>query len=237
VNNLPGTINFYDAVGMFKVGGTVRTTQEDLDNLNVISGGTSGGTITGTTFVYDFPYNAIDVLNDSDIYFGAQWLNLSMYFPQINWTFAYTSGDDRQQDTGDLWWKDYFKGFEGRRGEWFSVGPSQTQFTVASEFDARFMASAHALRTTFVNVSKEDVVTFSEINRKGLRKNDSNLSGVTLTGTYQYLPATGTSSQFNYGEVGYDTTNTGSPTTPNPFFFKGMYNANSIQLLFDFNFI
>jgi hypothetical protein len=237
VNEMVASNNDYysRSIGMFKVGGTVRTTQEDLDNTNIISGGSSGGTITGTTFVYDFPHNAVDNFNDNDLYFGAQWLNMSMYFPQINWTFDYiTANDNREQNTGDVWWKDFFKGQGGRRGEWFSVGGSKTQFSVASEIDTTFMASAHGLRTDFVEVPKDDIVLFSNIDRKGLRKNDENLSGFTLSGNYKYLPPTGTSAQFNYGDIASDSNYIGSA---NPYFFKGMYNADAINLLFEFNFI
>jgi hypothetical protein len=235
VNSLDDTImNFTDTIGMFKVGGTVRTTQEDLDNFNIISGGSSGGTITGTTFIYDFPYNAIDQTNNNDFYFGAQWINFNMYFPQFNWTFAFTSGDDRNQNTADVWWKDYFEGRFGERGEWFTVGNSLIQNTMGGFVDTRYMASAHALRTDFVKATREDIVNFASINRKGLKKEDENLSGITLTGEYKYLPPTGTSAQFNYGEVGYDQFYNG---TANPHFFKGMYDTDCVQLLFDLNFI
>jgi hypothetical protein len=239
VNTLDtSSYNLIYNVGMFKVGGTVRTTQEDLDNFNIISGGSSGGTITGTTFIYDFPYNAIDtnadVNRNGDLYFGAQWLNFSMYFPQINWTFDYQTNGNRDQNTGDLWWKDYQLGLGGKNGEWFSVGGSKTQFIAGGEINTSFMASAHGLRTDFIEVPTEDVVLFSEINRKGLRKNDENLSGFTLSGTYKYLPPTGTTSNFNYQEIGYDENYI---SNPNPYFFKGMYNADAINLLFEYNFI
>ena len=239
VNYLIGNVaQFYShTMGVFKIGGEDLTTQQDLDNINLISGGSSGGTIIGTSFIYDFPYNAVNTVN-TDLYFGAQWMNMTMYFPQINWTFDYiTANNHRDQNMADVWLKDYFAGQGGKNGEWFSVGGSKQQLSVASNVDTSFMASAHALRTNFVQVSKEDAVLFSSIDRKGLRKNDENLSGETLTGIYEYLPATGTSAQFNYGEVGFDITNTSTPTVPNPFFFKGMYNADAVQLLFDFNFI
>ena len=238
VNTLDTTsIDMIYQVGMFKVGGTVQTTQQDLDNINVISGGTSGAT-PDTTFLYDFPYNATDTDNNNDLYFGAQWLNFSMYFPQINWTFAYTTANgNRNQNIADVFWKDYYRGLNGTKGEWFSVGGSKSQELVAGEIGTSFMASAHGIRTNFIEVPKDDIITFSGIDRKGLRKNDDNLNSVTLSGEYSYLPATGTSSNFNYEEVGYDDTNTATPTVSNPFFFKGMYNTDCIQLLLDLNFI
>jgi len=234
VNTLdPSTYNLIYNIGMFKVGGTVETTQEDLDNFNVISGGTSGAT-PDTTFLYDFPHNAIDTNYNDDKLFGAQWLNFSMYFPQINWTYDYTTNGNRDQNTADIWWKDYQRGLNGKNGEWFSVGGSKLQNLVAGEVNTSFMASAHGLRTDFVEVPKDDVVLFSEIERKGLRKNDENLSGVTLSGNYKYLAPTGSTAAFNYQEVAYDENYISSA---NPYFFKGMYNANSINLLFEFNFI
>ena len=89
------------------------------------------------------------------------------------------------------------------------------------------------------NISKEDAVLFSEIERKGLRKNDQFLSGETLTGDYMYatpnnalsLPADPWAYDTNAYDYFYDNSN------PNPYFFKGMYNANAINLLFDLNFI
>lgn len=233
VNDLDNAIT--ETIGQFKVGGTVRTTQEDLDNINVISGASSGGTITGSTFLYDFPWNHIDSSNDDDLYFGGQWMNMSMYFPQINWTFDYiTANDHRDQNTSDVWWKDYFAGEGGKNGEWFSIGGAKSQYSVASELGTTFTASAHALRTNFVEVPKEDIILFSGIDRKGMRKNDANLDSETLVGSYEYLIPTGGATAFNYGEIGFDENYIGSA---NPYFFKGMYNADCIQLLFDLNFI
>jgi hypothetical protein len=226
-------------IGAFKVGGTVRTTQEDLDNINIISGGTSGIT-PSTTFIYDFPYNAINTANDNDLLFGGQWMNMSMYFPQINWTYDYmTSGaNQRNQNIADMFWKDYYKGLNGDRGEWFSVGNSKIQPIVGGSVDTSFTLSAHGYKTNFVRVSKEDAVLFASITRKGLRKNDEFLSGETLTGEYMYtppnFPAALPADPWAYNTNAYDENYSGSD---NPYFFKGMYNANAINLLFELNFI
>lgn len=242
-------------IGSFKVAGEDLVFQSDIDTITTISGGTSGTTSTNPTFEYDFPWTfsgktvdgEINPAGDVSKYFGGQWLNFSMYFPQINWTYDYTSPSDaRDQNTGDPWLPAYYKGRNGENGEWFTVGGSLFQFVVASEINTSFFSKAQSLSTDFIEVPREDIITFNSVTRKGLSEYDLQQASLNLSGTYKYRTPTDSTISNNivpnresqtsiYLTAATDIT---YPTTGNnPRFFKGMYDTDCIQLLLDLNFI
>jgi len=274
-----GSNDLIEMIGPFKGGGPNLITQGSYDVNNILSGGTSGGTITASTFINDFPFNYtattdgsgnIDSNGDMTYFFGGQWLNFSMYFPQINWTFAFTSGNDRDQNTADMWFRDYRDGKEGKKGEWFTVGGSKTQQLFGGFIDTSFFARSDSLQTDFVEAPIEDLVQINNYSpdldgtrfsgftntrgSKGFFLNKIDISGYTnpsylLSGTYKYRTpnyggdfSRGTAPDYTpqvtrFKTDAFDQRYGVDYSEPNPFFFKGMYNADCVALLFDLNFI
>ena len=223
-NRLDSSLTFNWIVGHFRVNGTdylSGNTSQAYDTLNQ--------TNTTGTFDYEMLSNATDT--DGDEYFGAQWMNLFIYLPQINWTYGTASGSNREQNTGDLWFNDYENGENGNDGEYFTpVGKAQLQEFVAGEIDTRLFARGDSIAMDFVEVPKEDIITLSNLSVKGTNKNTT----PSLTGDYRYRTPANTQTGVNYTVNAFDENYT---STPNPYLFKGMYNTDCIQLLLDLNFI
>ena len=214
-------------VGHFQVSGADRlsgNTTQPYDTVNQTN-------ISGT-FDYEMLSNATNTNNGrNDGYFGAQWMNLFIYLPQINWTYGNANPSNRNQNTGDLWFNDYKDGENGNDGEFFTpVGKAQLQEFVSGEIDTRLFARGDSIAMDFVEVPKEDVVTLNNLTVKGTNKNTTS----SLTGNYRYRTPANTQTGVNYTVNAFDENYTGSP---NPYLFKGMYNTDCIKLLFDLNFI
>jgi hypothetical protein len=244
-------------IGSFKVAGEDLVFQSDIDFINIISGGTSGGTSgsTSPSFEYDFPWTfsgktingELNSLGYTSKYFGGQWLNLSMYFPQINWTYDYTSPSTaRDQNTGDPWLPAYYHGRNGENGEWFTVGGSLYQPLIAGEFNTSFFSKSQSLSTDFIEVPKVDIISLNSFANKGVSKYDLFLESLNLDGNYKYrIPTDGNvanntvpnRNELNSIYLSAATDITYGITGENPRFFKGMYNTDCIQLLLDLNFI
>lgn len=239
-NNLDSSYQFTQQIGAFRISGVTnylinQTQSYDGQNTEIVSGG----------YIYDFPAN---INNGSEKYFGGNWLNFAMYFPQFAWTYNKVGG--RNMNVANTWMHPYKDGFGGgNEGEWF-VSPNQRnleQHLIGLYFGTRFVNTrASSIQTTFVEVPRADLSVFNSISKKGLYKyDDITLSGFTLEGNYKYrIPS------FSYfkdvSDAGFDnfsgatdyrygTEYTGIDSQA--FFFKGMYQNDCIKLLFDLNII
>jgi len=244
---VPPTL-FTQQIGAFKVQGDVDYLSgssyafKAVGNFDYLSGSTYGYDIQNTIpinngYKYDFPAN-IQNLQSNEYYFGAQWLNFAMYFPQINWTYSSATG--RDMNAADTWFEPYKDGFKGNNGEFF-VSPNNynvEQHLIGNNYNTRFVATrANAMQTTFVEVPRVDIVNLNTLPLRGLNKYDITIGGTNLIGNYLYREPSnlGVSPDYELNAMDYRNGIDYSGATNQAFLFKGMYNTDCIKLIFDLN--
>jgi len=217
-----------NAIGgsIFKVAGVsyVVSGETSFDNLNNLI------PIGGEEYRYDFPDNAVDVGHAAatNKYFGAQWLNLALVFPQYTW--AYGSGTQRDNSVADVFFNDY-------KSEFFLGDNKQKIFAGLS--NTKYILKGDAYQTDFIELPSIEIAKLNLIARKGINVTLYNdVFGYELLNLtpYKYRAPAGNIDGRAYNLTAWDShaseyfTSTGSS-----YLFKGMYDNNCIQLLFDLN--
>lgn len=238
---------------LFKVAGVNNISRNQIvyDTNNYLKNPITGGTAV-STYRYDFQPNAY--INTSEEFFGAQWLNFCLIFPQYIWT--YDAGNNRSYDYAGIFHYNY------NDDEYFVTDNNQVLF--AGLTNSKNYMRGNSFRTKFVKVPKDQLFLLNslEYNLNGVIKkikginirklnNDkldglSNIhSGIVLDTTpYAYqTPTTTNVVGGDYVSTAWDSNYPYSDITmpvkignkPTAYIFKGMYNNDCVKLLFDLN--
>ena len=184
-----------------------------------------------------FPNNTITDAGTPS--FGSNWINFSIYFPQIGYLsngYAYV---DYVRST-DLYQREYASGSPGghddhNNGFYYS---DNVQPIAASQFNTVWMARSDIHWTDFIEVPITDIKKISTVTSKGF--NSTQLSGYTLQGKYHngtYTPA-GWSAPcpfaYNNSTIYQAGKINGNPlqgADPKTYFYKGFKTADCIEFL------
>lgn len=239
----------------FKVAGTDDVTQsKPYDNQNYIINPSSGTTNpTDPEFSYDLSPN-VTLFGSSTVgknrWFGAQWLNFTLCFPQYGW--AYGHGKNR-----DFKWADVFHKSWTNSAEPYTRDNNQKIF--AGLKNTKNYLRGDAFQTAFINIPKSELQKLLDVPYKGINIrmwNNGNMYNqnrgtreqlglpILSAAPYKYrnkTTVTSTNGQ-QYSITAWDNYDTpylnvpsGEPKTA--YLFKGMYENDCIQLLADFNII
>lgn len=185
---------YYTAGAWFKVEGNDILTQTDYDNNNYIEYPTTGvSTNVDRKYKYDLSPN-VDVFSTtnggdsfttSDKFFGGQWLNFCLFFPQYQW--AYDSGKDRSMSWADVYHMD-----PQSSGEYFVTDNKQTIF--AGIKNSKYLLRGDAFSTAFINIPRGELTKLLDIPHKGINISRYNTSqerwaGVVNKDTGQFWTA------------------------------------------------
>ena len=169
--------------------------------------------------------------------FGANWLNLAIYFPQTGYALNDRSQIKSVRTASFLHpqWED-----ESVRNPFFVFDNSMP--IAAGQINTKWYGRSDLHWTDIIEVPLDDIIMFNEVTGKGFK--DSNVVGYTIQGKYRngsYTPPTtdwkgiwGTSCPYNGGKMG------GNPagSVDNRFyFFKGFDTADCIEFLYDLGII
>lgn len=162
-NDAAGQKYYFTGGAWFKVEGIDDVIQNDYDNSNYLITPKTG-TTTSRSYSYDFSPNVNKFSTDhgldaSDKFFGGQWLNFCLFFPQYQW--AYDSGKDRSQSWADVYHMDYYSG-----GEYFVTDNQQTLF--ANIKNTKYVLRGDAFSTAFIEVPKAELTKLFNIPHKGI---------------------------------------------------------------------
>lgn len=171
----------------------------------------------------DFPYNVTDDENR----FGANWLNLSIYFPQLGYMVSDIS-NVRHVRTPDYFHTQY-DGNE-TRNRYFLY--DNTMPLVAGQFNTKWFARSDLHWTDIIEVPLGDIELMRAVTTKGFIQ--SQIPGATgidyRDGTN--VPA-GWTDPCPYGGGKLNGDSKGSTTDPNTYFYKGVDTANCIDFLYE----
>lgn len=169
---------------------------------------------------YEFPAN-------SQYFFGTNWLNLTIHFPQFSrLTAEYSqirymrvSTNFRRQLMGNTSSNDYY----------FN---DNDQEIAAGDFNTKWYARSDLHWTDIIEVPIDDIRAMNDVPSKGF--NNSNIIGYNLKGIYrngEYEPTGWPSAcPINGGKINGISSNNPDTTT---YFYKGYNTANCIQYLFE----
>ena len=245
--NIFGTSQDYFGGSWFKVQGTDDITQPaEYDNQNYLINPTTG---TTPQFRYDLSSNALAFggVDAQNLYFGAQWLNFNLIFPQYGW--AFDKGTYRGYNFADLFHEEYRY---NNNAEWFITDNKQKLF--AGVINSKNLLNGGSYQTAFIDVPKIELGKLLNVPYKGInvrRWNNGTMENIPYgTRTQKGLP-TLSASPYKYSSIkpsgvnttgrqytlyGWDTWDdtyqdipAGEPRTA--YLFKGMYNNNVIELL------
>lgn len=162
LNNLAGA--------WFKLQGDDGITQETvIDVNNYIVPPATGN--TSPNFKYDFPVNYVPVKGNPNIngFFGGQWLNFNLMFPQYG--YAFDGATNRHYEMADV----FFAAYDSRNGGLFFTNNKQKLFAGITN-SANFLRG-DSFQTTFVNVPRAELSKLINIPYKGINVELWNIGG------------------------------------------------------------
>jgi len=234
----------------FKVAGEDFVTQnEDFDSGNYISTPTTGDTTT-STYVYDFSPNVESFsASPNNRFFGGQWLNFCLTFPQYGWAYDAKHENqhpDRKNNVADVFHNNY-------NLKYFMANNDMPIF--ANLKNTVGYLKGDAFSTTFINMPRTEIGKLLQIPLKGINARrinndtDSNYhytGEALITSSYKYLPvkhsgapSTNGREYLKYGWDDYHSDYTDIPSGDpiSAYLFKGMYDNDCIQMLYDLNIV
>lgn len=206
----------------YNTGGSGSLNNDYHKNTGIIQ--TNDGTfenneVTGNA-QYEMVHNSYD--HNSRQFFGANWLNLTIFLPQFGYiTKGFSSVDHMRTATnfanqllsGDV-------GGSDKPDNYYFL-ENNTQAIAAGQVNTRWFARSDLHYTDFVIVPKTDILNMNNSTKKGFTKED--ISG--LTGTYRDGT---TSCPFNGGKL---NGNPSAAPDPKTYFYKGFDAANCIKFI------
>ena len=215
---------------------------DPFSNVGVIATNSIGDELTNIES--EFPSNSItnQVPSNTNLtVFGANWLNMSVYLPQLgNITKNYsrikyvrTSNYFSHQKTDDKTLNYYFV-------------ENNTQGIAAGDINTKWFARSDLHWTDIIEVPITDIKTFKSVSKKGFTNTDIIVSGLTgQNKTYNdinyrngiNIPSNwsiNAACPINGGKIN------GNPTLlpdPKTYFYKGLGNSNCVDYLFDLGLI
>lgn len=153
----------YTAGAWFKVEGRDNILQTDYDNNNYIITPATGTTVF-RNFMYDFSpnvkiFSTEHGLSTRDKFFGGQWLNFCLFFPQYQW--AYDSGTQRILSHADVFHMD-----AASPSEYFVTDNKQKLF--ANIVNSKYLLRGDAFSTAFIEIPKTELTKLLNIPHKGI---------------------------------------------------------------------
>ena len=226
---------------IFKVAGDDNLNQSDVDQSNYSGGDSTTGSAGNTnTFGYDMipnikfdkPAYVGDIKYDG--YFGAQWLNMCLMFPQYVICNGVENGNNdghRDQKANDMTTLRYMASD-------YDFTRNDQRRIVGNIFNYENFLRPSAFQTDFINVSKNDIDVLSNSyfsGLKGINKYSEgfiygNAHGV-IDSIYKYRPMNQSGGAQEYDLNAMDNVYSGGTETQNGYIFKGMYNTDCIALL------
>ncbi|MFA5366513.1 MAG: hypothetical protein WC333_01125 [Dehalococcoidia bacterium] len=184
---------------------------------------------------YQFPSNSQE--NTGEACFGAQWLNLSVFLPQLGYMsngYAYIS----YVKTSDYFSKQNKRSSEGGYNGYF-VGGNNTQPIAGGDFNTKSFLRSDLHWTDIIEVPVEDIDKMkNKITTKGF-KDDVLSSEDLLIGKYRnglYKPTNWTTvttpCPLNGGKLNGWPDNS-NPADQRTYFYKGQGDANCIDYLYE----
>lgn len=225
------------------------TTQKPLNNIGIIvtSSHKPEGSSAETEFrypnaFYEFPSNGginakLNADDDSNEYirlFGANWMNLSVYLPQLGYL---TRG---RTHVRDVYTADHFGiQFEDSNSTNRYFLFDNTQSIAAGDFNTKFIARSDLNWTDIIEVPEQDIRLLQRVDAKGF---DSNVftGDTALIGEYRNgsnIPNHWTIGQPCPIDGGKLDGNPINDTDPKTYFYKGFETANCIDYLFELGLI
>jgi hypothetical protein len=179
------------------------------------------------TIYDDFPSN-IDRSSDYDLLFGGNWLNFSIYLPQIG--YVYTGARFlRDVKSNTTITPNIYSDF---------IYNVNSQIIAANNPNTQYMARSDLHFTNFIKVSKSDLIALSNYNKKGFTEDELNSEGITLESQFMNganltdVPNNGTS---RIGGSGLINANPNNSVDTNTYFYKGLNDCikflNDMKLL------
>jgi hypothetical protein len=180
-----------------------------------------------TNIEKEFPSNS--KTNSNIDVFGANWLNLSVYLPQSGYVTKEFSKIEyiRTADNFSPQLK-FMKTFNAYYNE------DNTQDIAAGETNTKWFARSDLNWTDIIEIPKTDIQLIKNIDKKGFKTSDPELSGITLT-INNYKNGSRSTCPINGGKINGDPTN--STPDPETYFYKGIGNINCIDYLFELGLI
>lgn len=198
------------------------------DNVGIIiNQDYTDGDFTYTNSKYQFPSNIVTDTGYRWKGFGANWMNLTVYLPQLGYVsegYSYIldvrSADHfTKQRQKDNEYNDYY----------FN---DNTQKIAAGEINTKWFARSDLHWTDLIEVPKTDILKMNDIKSKGFMNTDiTSLSGTAYRNATVKPTSWPTPVPFNGGK----TTTTASPSSPvldtKTYFYKGFNQANCIEYI------
>jgi hypothetical protein len=194
--------------------GIIQTEESFIDAS--ITGNTPTEIITET----DFPSNTNP--NNTDKYFGSQWINMCLF--QIQFAATDRRTDNRVRTAGFL--------LEDSRDSRMFFIRDNTQNLGGGRFNSKGFISARYHYFDFINVKREDIIKMSTLSKKIIRPDVDGLNindyKYTSNGTVLATIPTGS---LGGNLVGRDLNGS------SPYIYKGLYEADCINYLISLNLI
>lgn len=166
--------------------------------------------------------------------FGANWLNLSFYLPQI----GYTVNEDRGTSLNEVRVADYLaEQWEDNNNRNLYFVFDNAMPIAGGNVNAKWFGRSDLHWTDIIEVPLADIVEMKQINNKGFRDNDmSVVVGQYRNGKYtppstEWKGTWSTPCPFNGGKEGGDPSS--SIEDPRYYFYKGFSEADCIQFLYE----
>ena len=207
-------------------------------------------------YKYDFSPNVTKFSNQPsyDTYFGGQWLNFCLMFPQYGVAYHAKGYPDRDFEMGDVYHNSY-KYYSNHNigtyyGEFFMLDNDQKIF--AGLTNTKNLLKGDSFMTNFIVVPREELEKLNLIDAKGInvRRFNSDITTnpntILLSAkTYQYLKKKQlieTTTGREYDRFGWDDyadtyVNIPSDEPATAYLFKGMYGNDCIKLVFGLNLV
>lgn len=267
-NVFNGDVKFTGGLWFKTSGSDIITQTDEIDKQNYLIPPATGTTSeTGYTFTYDFSPNVKNFtsypsntsITNGCKYFGGQWLNLCLTFPQYGWASGqYYNG--RNYHFADMYHNRYIGD-----GDYGVIDNKQIIFAGLS--NTKNYLKGDSFQTSFINIPRTELVKLNEIPYKGINVrrwnnvqmdsmvngNINSLNGEPLTANpYKYLkpksnyvtvPISERTYGRNYNKYGWDDYYSSYNPIPSDeinasaYLFKGMYGNDCIELLSSFGII
>lgn len=196
--------------------GIIQTEESFIDDDPSITGDTPTEIITET----NFPSNTNP--NNTDKYFGSQWINMCLF--QIQFAATDRRRSNRVRVAGFL--------LEDPRDPKMFFIRDNTQNLGGGRLNSKGFISARYHYFDFINVKREDIIKMSTINKKIIRPDVDGLNGndykYTNNGTVLATIPTGS---LGGNLVGRDLNGN------SPYIYKGLYESDCINYLITLNLI
>jgi len=256
--------NYAEIAGAwFKTAGLDWVVQsEQTDNQNYLVQPYSGSSTTPTYYKYNFSPNVVNFNSSlpaysADTFFGGQWLNFCLMFPQYGWSYG------NHLNYADV----YHNDFEGGSPNFVT---DNQQKIFAGLVNTKFLLKGDAFQTAFINLPKLELSKLLQVDLKGINVtrwnggSEKDVNGyknqfdIQLTPNYyKYAKVKERSSYFSsntdgrtYNAFGWDewdrspnaytypyNTYISSTDNRSAYLFKGMYGNDCIKMLSDFGVI